>query len=332
MNYRELGKTGIKVSEIGFGAWGIGGQSLNAPGYGDVEDNESLKALRFAYEKGVTFYDTADLYGDGHSERIIAKAFDGLRKKIIIASKGGTLPHTGLYMPQDFSARHLNKALDQSLKRLKTDYIDIYQLHSPKIEDIEENECIETLNCFKNTGKIKEFGVSVRSPLDAKYLIENYDVPFVQINLNLIDQRLITEGVMKAAEEKKTGLIIRTPLVFGFLTGSLDKKTKFKEDDHRSNYPKEQLTIWSNASKFFHFLHKDKTVAQAALRYCLDFEAVSTVIPGMLNVEEVKENLIASDLTPFSSEEHKLITEVYEQNQSDFFTSSLKGAKDKQDV
>ncbi|SVD54513.1 uncharacterized protein METZ01_LOCUS407367, partial [marine metagenome] len=276
----------------------------------------------------INFFDTADLYGDGHSERIIAEALGGLRDKIIIASKGGTLPHTGLYMPQDFSARHLTKALDQSLRRLKTDYIDLYQLHSPKIENIETNECIETLKRFKKTGKIREFGVSVRSPLDAKYLIENYDVPFVQVNLNLIDQRLITDGVMKAAEEKKTGLIIRTPLVFGFLTGSLDKKTRFKENDHRSNYTKEQLTMWSNASKLFPFLLKDKTGAQAALRYCLDFEAVTTVIPGMINVNEVKENLVASDLNPFSSEEHKLIMEIYEHNQSKFFDLTLKGRKD----
>ena len=332
MNYRIIGNTGIEVSEIGFGAWGIGGESLNAPGYGEVDDNESLKALRFAYEKGVTFYDTADLYGDGHSERIIAKAFDGLRDKIIIASKGGTLPHTGLHMPQDFSASHLNKALDQSLKRLKTDYIDIYQLHSPKIADIEKNECIETLICFKKTGKIKEFGVSVRSPLDAKYLIENYDIPFVQVNLNLIDQRLITEGVMDLAKERTTGLIIRTPFVFGFLTGTINKNTKFKEKDHRSNYPKEQLKKWANAAELFSFLFNDKTRAQAALRYCLDFETVSTVIPGMNNIEEVKENLVACDLTPFNSEEHKLITKIYDQNQTKFFDLKLKGAKDKQKV
>ena len=328
MNFRELGKTGIKVSEIGFGAWGIGGPSKNAPGYGEVDDNESIKALKYAYDNRINFFDTADLYGDGHSERIIAEALGRLRDKIIIASKGGTLPHTGLYMPQDFSARHLTKALDQSLRRLKTDYIDLYQLHSPKIEDIEKNECIETLKRFKKTGKISEFGVSVRSPLDAKYLIENYDVPFVQVNLNLIDQRLITDGVMKAAEEKKTGLIIRTPLVFGFLTGSLEKKTKFKENDHRSNYTKEQLTMWSNASKLFPFLLKDKTGAQAALRYCLDFEAVTTVIPGMINVNEVKENLVASDLNPFSSEKHKLIMEIYEHNQSKFFDLTLKCRKD----
>jgi aryl-alcohol dehydrogenase-like predicted oxidoreductase len=330
MNFRELGKTGIKVSEIGFGAWGIGGPSKNAPGYGEVDDNESIKALRFAYEKGVTFYDTADLYGDGHSERIIAEALGGMRDKIIIASKGGTLPHTGLFMPQDFSAKHLTKALDQSLRRLKTNYIDLYQLHSPKIEDFEKNECIETLKRLKKTGKIREFGISARSPLDAKYLIENYDVPVIQVNLNLIDQRLITDGVMISAKEKKTGLIIRTPLVFGFLTGSLEKETKFKEDDHRSNYPKEQLSMWSNASKLFPFLLKDKTGAQAALRYCLDFEAVSTVIPGMINVNEVKENLVASDLNPFSSEKHKLIMEIYGHNQSKFFDLTLKGRKDLQ--
>ena len=328
MNFRELGKTGIKVSEIGFGAWGIGGPSRNAPGYGEVDDNESIKALKYAYDNRINFFDTADLYGDGHSERIIAEAFGGLRDKIIIASKGGTLPHTGLYMPQDFSAKHLTQVLDQSLRRLKTDYIDLYQLHSPKIENIEKNECIETLKRFKKTGKIREFGVSVRSPLDAKYLIEIYDVPFVQVNLNLIDQRLITDGVMISAEENKTGLIIRTPLVFGFLTGSLDKKTKFKENDHRSNYPIEQLTMWSNASKLFPFLLKDKTEAQAALRYCLDFEAVSTVIPGMMNVNEVKENLVASDLNPFSNEKHKLIMEIYEHNQSKFFDLTLKGRKD----
>ena len=330
MNFRELGKTGIKVSEIGFGAWGIGGPSRNAPGYGEVDDNESIKALKYAYDNRINFFDTADLYGDGHSERIIAEALGRLRDKIIIASKGGTLPHTGLFMPQDFSARHLTNALDQSLRRLKTDYIDLYQLHSPKIENIEKNECIETLKRFKKTGKIREFGVSVRSPLDAKYLIEIYDVPFVQVNLNLIDQRLITDGVMKAAEEKKTGLIIRTPLVFGFLTGSLDKKTRFKENDHRSNYTKKQLTMWSNASKLFSFLHIDKTETQAALRYCLDFKAVSTVIPGMINVEQVKENLISSDLTPFSSEEHKHIIEVYEQKQREFFDITLKGKKAEQ--
>ena len=327
MNYRELGKTGIKVSEIGFGAWGIGGPSRNAPGYGEVDDKESIKALKYAYDNRINFFDTADLYGDGHSERIIAEALGGLRDKIVIASKGGTLPHTGLYMPQDFSAKHLTKALDQSLRRLKTDYIDLYQLHSPKIEDIEKNECIETLNHFKKTGKIREFGVSARSPLDAKYLIKIYDVPFVQVNLNLIDQRLITDGVMISAEEKKTGLIIRTPLVFGFLTGSLEKK-KFKENDHRSNYPQEQLTMWSNASKLFTFLLKDKTGTQAALRYCLDFEAISTVIPGMINVDEVKENLISSELTPFSSEEHKRIVEVYQKNQSNFFRLD-KDVKDK---
>ena len=105
MNFRELGKTGIKVSEIGFGAWGIGGPSRNAPGYGEVDDNESIKALKYAYDNRINFFDTADLYGDGHSERIIAEALGGLRDKIIIASKGGTLPHTGLYMPQDFSAK-----------------------------------------------------------------------------------------------------------------------------------------------------------------------------------------------------------------------------------
>ena len=146
MKYRELGATGINVSEIGFGAWGIGGKHSNVVAYGEVDDKESIKALRLAYDRGVNFFDTSDLYGNGHSEKIISKAFREIRDKIIIASKGGTLPHTGLFMPQDFSENYLNKAIEKSLKRLRTDYIDIYQLHSPKIEDLEKYDVISSFS------------------------------------------------------------------------------------------------------------------------------------------------------------------------------------------
>ena len=305
------------ISEIGFGAWGIGGKSKDAPGYGEVDDKESIKALRLAFEKGVNFFDTADLYGSGHSESIIAEAFSGLRDKIIIASKGGTLPHTGLYMPQDFSARHLNNSLDKSLKRLKADYIDIYQLHSPKINDIEENNVIETLECFKSQGKIREYGISVRSPEDGIACIQKHKTPCLQVNFNLIDQRAKESGLFDLAKSTGTGIIVRTPLVFGFLTGKITTDYSFKPHDHRLNYPKEQLARWEDSSTIFSFLYKNKTPVQAALRFCLDFEAVLTVIPGMNNVEEVKENLISSNLTPFSDEEHMKITEVY--NKHKFF-------------
>ena len=253
-----------------------------------------------------------------------------MRDKIIIASKGGMLPHTGLYMPQDFSAKHLSNTLNQSLQRLRTDYIDLYQLHSPKVNDIEENNVVETLERLKSQGKIREYGVSVRSPEDGIICIQKYKIPCLQVNFNLIDQRAKEKGLFDLAKSTGTGIIIRTPLVFGFLTGKIAANHNFKIKDHRLNYPKRQLTLWEDSSSIFSFLYKNKTPAQAALRFCLDFDVVSTVIPGMINVEEVNENLISCDLLPFSSEEHKLICKEY--MKYEFFDPTLKDVKDKQDI
>ena len=126
MKFRELGSTGMKISEIGFGTWGIGGNS-----YGPVDDNVAKMALEKALERGINFFDTSDIYGDGHSEELLGNVFSSRRKDVIIASKGGTLPHKGFYMPQNFSSEHLELALDKSLVRLRTDYIDLYQTHWP---------------------------------------------------------------------------------------------------------------------------------------------------------------------------------------------------------
>lgn len=320
MKYRILGKTGFKVSEIGFGTWGLGGDS-----YGPVDDSVSKKALKLAFDLGVTFYDTSDLYGNGHSEEILGEVFKNVRDKVIIATKGGTLPHTGFYMPQDFSARHLENALEGSLKRLKTDYVDLYQLHSPTIMDIEKNNVIETLENFKAQGKIMAYGISVRSPDDGKIVIEKYNFPVVQVNFNMIDQRAIENGLFDLAKEKRTGIIVRTPLVFGYLTGLLSGNEQFKGRDHRANWPKEQLKHWADSPDFFSFLYKDKTPVQAALRFCLDFEAVSTVIPGMMNIAEVEENVKSSEMSHLSSEEHHRIQQLYQSHE--FYDKSFRKVK-----
>ena len=329
MRYRKLGNTGIKVSEIGFGAWGIGGNDSNSVAYGEVDDNESIKALRISNEMGVNFYDTSDLYGSGHSEKIIAKAFKGMRDSVIIASKGGTLPHTGLYMPQDFSKRHLSEALEKSLQRLKTDYIDLYQLHSPKIIEFENNNIIETLQNFKKQGKIREYGVSVRSPDDGIIAIKKFKMPCIQVNFNLIDQKAKQNGLFDTAKSYGTGIINRTPLVFGLLSDGESANTIFPKHDHRSNYPKTQLKAWANSKNLFSFLYEEKTAVQAAIRFCLDFDEVSVVIPGMLNVSEVKENLVSSNIQPFSDHQHKSIELIYKQHQNEFYDPKLKGTKDK---
>ena len=319
MNYRVLGRTNLKVSEIGFGAWGIGGNS-----YGHADDKESIEALDLAFENGVTFYDTADLYGNGHSEEIIGKTFKQKREKIIIASKGGTLPHTGFKMPQDFSFAYLTNALEKSLKKIRTDYIDLYQLHSPQLEDIEKNNTIDTLEKFKQAGKIKEYGISVRSPQDGLIAIEKYNFPIIQVNYNMIDQRAREINLFEAAKRNQTGLIIRTPLVFGFLTGNLTGKEKFEGQDHRNQWPKEQIERWANAPELFRQLNENKkrTLVQLALQFCLYDHAVSTVIPGMMNVKEVEENTGASNLKNISSEEMEQVYAIYRSN--DFYDKKAK--------
>ncbi len=317
MKYRRLGNTGFKVSEIGFGTWGLGGNS-----YGPVDGTESKKALNFAFEKGVNFYDTSDLYGTGHSEELLGEVFKDVRDRVIIATKGGTLPHTGFKMPQDFSAKYLENALEGSLRRLKTDCIDLYQLHSPTINDIEKNDVIETLEDFKTQGKIRTYGISVRSPDDGKVAIEKYNFSVVQVNFNMIDQRAIENGLFALAKEREVGIIVRTPLVFGYLTGKLDGNEKFKGIDYRANWPKDQLKRWADAPDLFSFLYNDKTPVQSALRFCLDFDAVSTVIPGMMNTTEVKENIVSSDLSPLSQKEHAVIRRIYQSHE--FYDKSAK--------
>ena len=307
MKYRILGNTGMCVSELGFGTWGLGGNA-----YGLVDDDISIKSLRIAFDKGINFYDTSDLYGNGHSEEIISRAFKNDRHKVVLATKGGTLPHSGFYMPQDFSPQYLKNALENSLRRLKTDYIDLYQLHSPLLTHIPD--AIDILQASKREGKIRAYGISVRSPYDGRSVIDkDYGFAAIQVNFNIIDHRALENGLFKAAMEKNIGIIIRTPLAFGYLTGSLTGAEEFRGIDHRANWPVSQRKRWANAPGLFSFLceGKKRSPVQAALRFCLDEPGVSTVIPGMMTPDEVYENVSAIDVSPLTCEEHANVRQVY---------------------
>jgi aryl-alcohol dehydrogenase-like predicted oxidoreductase len=311
MKYRDLGDTGIKVSEIGFGAWGIGGNIKGSIAYGPTDDTCSLAALNSAYDNGVTFYDTADFYGYGHSETLIGTAFKNRRSDIVIASKVGMVDANG---PQDFSTKHILASIDDSLDRLQTDYIDLYQLHSPPIDNIDENNrIVSVLQDLKVQGKIREYGISLRSPEDGlKAIAQGFSV--LQVNFNMIDQRAIESGVFDLCEKKRVGVISRTPLCFGFLTGSFGNRDAFGADDHRSKWSVEQIERWSNAYQLFVgkiTLDKPQTHAQIALRFCLSHRCISSVIPGMLNTDEVLENTMASEFGSFEAEEITIIEKVY---------------------
>lgn len=325
MKHRRLGASGLSVSEVGFGTWGLGGTA-----YGEVDDRVSEATLLSAHERGVNFYDTSDMYGDGRSEKVLGRVFRHLRSDVVLATKGGNLPHTGLYMPQDFSVAHLTQALEASLRRLQTDRVDLYQLHSPVMSELEQHEeVVSLLQQWVREGKIRTYGISVRSPRDGRTAIERYGFPVVQVNFNMMDQRALDCGLLDLAAEKQVGLIARTPLVFGYLTGTLTGAEKMSGADHRRNWPEDQRKRWAESSNLFDFLslRGQRTSVQAALRFCLDHEAISTVIPGMMTPQQVEEDTQVSAMPPLSEEEREKIRSIYQTHEFFEPTSKQRGTQ-----
>jgi len=316
MNYRQLGNSGIKVSEIGFGAWGIGGTTMDARAYGPTDDNTSKKTLHKAFDHGITFYDTAALYGYGHSEEIIGAALKNVRHHIIISTKVGYLNFKG---EQDFSIKHIRDSLEASLRRLQTDYIDVYQLHDPPISLLHSDDTIiETLNSLKREGKIRVIGISTRSPEDSVLALKGFDFKSIQVNFNLSDQRSLDLGLFEQCETHGVGIIARTPLCFGFLTGYYSANDNYAAGDHRARWSTEQIERWANAYKLFvrHIPERnEQTNAQIALRFCLSYPQISTVIPGMLIPEHVEENVQSSLAGPFQSTILDQFNKIYKENQ-----------------
>lgn len=317
MKYRRLGKTGLIVSEIGFGAWGIGGDS-----YGITDDSESIRALRLSFDKGINFFDTADIYGAGRSERIIGKALKAVRDKIIIASKVGVLDYSGRNMAQDFSVDHIKRSIEGSLRRLQTDYIDLYQLHSPHVDVLSNDEILETLVDLKMAGKARVIGISVRSPRDGIFAISKRIFETIQVNFNMIDHRLLDDGLLEFSQDQEIAIIARTPLCFGFLSGKILHDKEFGLEDHRAHWSKEQLKIWAESIDKFKSLYTARawTPVHLSLKFCLAFKGIPTVIPGMTKCSHVEENAAASDIDPLSPEELAVIRDIYKA--SVFFVAS----------
>jgi aryl-alcohol dehydrogenase-like predicted oxidoreductase len=317
MKYRNLGNTGIQISEIGFGAWGIGGVTPGPSSYGPTDDNISRKALSCALDNGVTFYDTSNAYGDGHSERLIGSVFCKTRERVIITTKVGLIKYG---VPLDFSTQTITSSLNSSLERLKTDYVDLLMLHNPPEEVIESGE--EILNCLnrlKDEGKIRAIGVSAQTPAHGLLAIKHLRPVALQINFNMLDWRAVECGLIDLAQETKTSLIARTPLCFGFLSGNITKDTKFESSDHRSRWPQEQVNNWVDGAEAMLDCMSNKSIqtkSQFAMRFCLSFPQVSAAIPGMLTGKEVLENIRASELGPITKSEMDNLKKVCLENNS----------------
>jgi len=321
MKYRMLGKTKLYVSEIAFGSWGIGSYIPGLRAYGPKYDPSSCIALEEALENGINIYDTANSYGFGHSERLIGKVLKNDRDKIVIASKGGFLNHFPTDgINQKFDVKSLMRSLVDSLFRLETNYIDIYQLHSPSWNQItDEDGLINDSLCrffdqAKAAGLIRFIGFAAKTPYDALQAVKQQVYPFdvIQVNFNLTDQRAIDCGLFEAAQQAGIGLMTRSPLVHGFLTGSVNADKELHPSDHRLRFTEETQKRWNSAIDIFDKVFiKDFSHTQNALRFCLSFPNIGTVISGMNTPEQVVENSLSSGLPQLTHSEMVETREKY---------------------
>ncbi len=314
MKYTKLGKTDLEISTVGFGAWGISGRD-----WGKTDDRESMRALHAALDRGVTFIDTADTYGSGHSEELIAGVLKerGNADNIVIATKAGNNFYPYLNENQvitpgnpDYSKKHLIFAAEQSIKRLGVEALDILQLHSPDLDILERDEPWEALEALKKSGKIRHAGWSVQSFQETTqaHILERHHelIDVIQVRYNLLERE--AENVLfPMALKYNTGVIVRIPILFGVLAGKFNRDSRFGEDDHRSfNLSPDKLEkylIQLEKMKPFFEKHKNYSMAQLSLRFCIAHPAAHVVIPGMKTLKQVEENVVASDLDFISYED-----------------------------
>ena len=316
MKKRKFGNTDLMVSEVGFGAWAIGGPAMAGDipiGWGETNDKESISALKKACNSGINFYDTADFYGLGHSEKLIGNTF-GNDPSVIIASKVGHRLSDNQQIYTDYSKSYIIKACESSLKRLKRDQIDYYQLHTAKKDDLKKTDCIEALEVLKEQGKIRFWGVSLNTynPFpEAEYLIENRLGSGLQLVFNILNQR--TRDLITKASDANFGIIARMPLQFGLLANKFKQDEKFGENDHRRFRLKEKFLrkvipeldeVWKMAATY--------NIPPAAfnLSFILSFTGISTVIPGIKNTAQATAN--TEDIKAISQKDKKAIIDLYE--------------------
>ena len=312
---RLLGRTAIRISEIGFGAWAIGGGATvcgRAFAFGSVDDQTSLNALQHGFELGVNFVDTADAYGMGHSEQLVGKAMKVSPRRIHVATKVGNVRCDPEPPRQDFSAAYVKAACDRSLNRLGITMIDLYQLHNPPKAVLMGNEIWDVLRELKDKNKIAHYGISVSHPSEGLMAIEKGGVETVQIVYNLLAHSSVKE-LFEIAVKKSVGIIARVPLASGLLTGKFQSGQRFADNDHRRDtYSPEKLDKALLQVEKFRFLAEGtgRTLAQAALKFCLAHPAVSVVIPGIKTPEQAAENVMAANVPDLTAEELKQIEEM----------------------
>jgi aryl-alcohol dehydrogenase-like predicted oxidoreductase len=293
MHYRTLGRTGLRVSDIGFGAMTIGGEI-----FGATDDQESLRALHRALDSGMNFIDTADAYGRGHSEELLAQILKTRRNEVVLATKGGNqfTVRQGL---RNFDPDYITSALEASLKRLQIDAIDLYQLHNPSPEIMQRGDIFARLDRCKKEGKIRFYGVSLEKTEDGLVAMQTGKPDTLQVVYNILHQDP-EEQLFPLAQKENIGIIARVPLERGVLSGRFKSTTEFMQKDWRKGvFSDEGLAQTQAAVEKLQFLVKGDVpnLAQAALRFILSNPVVSSVIPGIRTVTQVDDNVAVSGKT-----------------------------------
>ncbi len=315
MKTRVFDKTGVNVSEVGLGCWQLGGAD-----WGNLEEKAALEILAAAVDSGVTFFDTADVYGGGRSESLIGRFLRGRRERVFLATKLG---RTANLYPNHYSEAALRSATEASLRRLGVEALDLTQLHCVPTEVLRRGEVFDWLRKLQREGKIRHFGASVESMDEALLCLQHDGLASLQIIFNLFRQKP-TKALFPAAKQKRVAIIVRLPLASGLLSGKLTAQSTFPANDHR-NYNRDGQFF--NVGETFAGLRYDKgvqlaaalkplvpstmTLTQMAQRWILDFDAVTVVIPGASRAEQAKANALVSDLPPLSPELHQALASFY---------------------
>jgi aryl-alcohol dehydrogenase-like predicted oxidoreductase len=316
VRYRELGSTGVRVSEVGFGVW-----TLATGWWGDVDDDDAVALLREAYELGVTFFDTADTYGEGRGERLVARALGDVRDEVAIATKFGYDIYSPWERkghserPHDWSPDYVRFALEQSLQRLGTDRIDLYQLHNPRMDAIQSDEVFAVLEEARHAGKIRSYGVALGPAIgwcdEGLWAIEHRSIGACQIIHNILEQDP-GRDLLAAARRNGVGVMARVPHSSGMLEGRYTADTVFAENDHRRHRPRQWLIDGLQKVDRLAFLTESgRTLGQAAIQWLLAEPCMATVLPNIYDPAQLREFAAAPDTPPLSREELDRVAELY---------------------
>jgi aryl-alcohol dehydrogenase-like predicted oxidoreductase len=315
MKTREFGSSGIAASEVGFGLW-----TISTGWWGEHSDESAIRLLREAYDLGITLYDTADTYGEGRGETLLARALGDVRDRITIATKFGYDIYSPwerkghVERPHDWSPEYVRYALEQSLARLGTDHIDVYQLHNPRMDAIRSDEVFAVLEDAVTAGKIRTYGVALGPAIgwreEGLEAFRTRDLGAAQIIHNLLEQDP-GRDMIEVARERSIGLMIRVPHSSGMLEGHYTKDTVFGPNDHRRHRPKEWLTDGLRKVDRLGFLTDGRTLGQAAIQWLLAEPAVTTVLPNIYDSEQLREFAAAPATPDLTESELERVAELY---------------------